>query len=93
MKLSLVFFLGNEFYLSNNFVNFNSSAIIFRLVANVKDLIIFREWNTCAKSPIAQLVLLVVSTKMFKFSYSQLSNYQKRNVIRISDSDFPIEYL
>ena len=41
MKLGLVFFLGNEFYLSNNFVNFNSSAIIFRLVANVKDLIIF----------------------------------------------------
>ena len=65
MKLGLVFFLGNEFYLSNNFVNFNSSAIIFRLVANVKDLIIFREWNTCAKSAIAQLVLLVVSTKMF----------------------------
>ena len=65
MKLGLVFFLGNEFYLSNNFVNFNSSAIIFRLVTNVKDLIIFREWNTCAKSPIAQLLLLV-STKMFK---------------------------
>lgn len=55
MKLGLVSFLGNEFFLSNNFVNFNSTAIIFRLIANVKDLIIFWEWNTCAKSSIAQL--------------------------------------